>query len=408
MTTILVGLSYKSAEVGIREKLHFNSNTLKSALKQLSQQNDVEECAILSTCNRVELYASTSNISKGLKSLENFLTKYHTISKTEIKPHLYRLASIKAVTHLFRVAASLDSMVVGENQILKQVRIAYSEAYDNGFTKPILNRLFQMAISTGKKVRSQTNIGKGAVSVGSVAVDLVKEIFPPNYSFNVCLVGAGKISELTAKSLKQYGNIQLTMINRSFDKAVALAKQFNGGAVAWEERYAHIIAADVVLVSTSSQEFVVEYEEFKKELRAYKGSKMRFLIDLSVPRNIDPRIQSIDDTVIYAIDDLQKIVEQNINKRQFEIGDGEKLVNVGVDDFFSWYYKRQIMDETDKLIQQFKLFQESSDENLMNASSQWKDILVAIVSKVQNQRDLKAIYQTLIDIKSKVFIKCKY
>ena len=411
MYPILVGLSYKSAEMGIREKLHFDGTILPSALNHLFSKKGVEECAILSTCNRVELYACASDIRQGFDLLKSFLAQHHDINQNEIEPHLYKFSEQKAVRHLFRVAASLDSMVVGENQILGQVKRAYDDAHRQGCTKSILNRLFQKAISTGKKVRTETAIGKGSLSIASVAVDLVKDIFPLGYSFDVCLVGAGEISELVAKSLQQqYRNIRLTIVNRNFEKAVFLAKKFNGSANRISDIYSQVLLSDVSIISTSSQEFILKADLFAKYLRSVKGSKMRFLIDLSVPRNVDPLIQEIDDTVVYALDDLKKIIDDNLNRRLTEITDGEKLITNDVNDFFVWYYKRQIMLTIDELAKSnitsldeyfFKSLDLTPELNEMirhlatNATSSWKKIINTVVGKLQHPEEMKEILWSL-------------
>ena len=414
MHAILVGLNHKSAAVELREKLHFDDKVIKRALRNLSRREQVEECAILSTCNRVELYASSLDVNKGLGSLKNFLAEYHEINEAEIDPHLYELSAEAAVTHLFRVAASLDSLVVGENQILGQVKSAYLTAQGEGCTKHILNRLFQSAISIGKKVRTETAIGAGSVSVGSTAVDLLKEIFPQNYPFKVCLLGAGKISELTAHRLEQYGRIEFTVVNRHFQKALTLAKRFGGRAGKFEDRYHHVLTADVSIISTSGK-LVLEKESFAKHLRLVKGSKMRFLVDLSVPRSVDPLIQSIDDTVLYSIDDLEKIVRQNENKRHGEIQSSEQLVRGGVNEFFTWYYQRQIRAQLQSLGHKYQLLlkknyagkrrpaAEGGLDDLIAEQKMWQALMTEIITKVQSPGELKEIMSLLKNVNPKRF-----
>ncbi len=411
MYAILVGLNYKSAAVSIREKLHFDNNMLSSALSHLFKRKGVEECAILSTCNRVELYACTNDITKGFDLLKSFLAEHHRVNEKEIEPYLYKLAEKKAVRHLFRVASSLDSMVLGENQILGQVKRAYDDAYKQGCTKSILNVLFQKAISTGKKVRSETAIGEGSLSIASVAVDLVKDIFPQDYTFNVCIIGAGEVSELVTKSLQQqYKNINLTIVNRNFKKAVSLAKKFNSSVSTLKDVYSQVLRADVSIVSTSSKEFIVRSDLFYEHLRQARSFKLRFLIDLSVPRNVDPQIQNIDDTVVYAIDDLKKIIDKNFNKRQIEIKDSEKLILNSVNDFFIWYYKRQIISKIDELTANHSILLDKFFFHTLNltpqitktiqniaisSSSNWEKIIATMVGKLQHVEELKEILNAL-------------
>ena len=314
MNTVLLGLNYKTANLPLREKLHFPKEELAVALKKLNSLLAIEGTVILSTCNRVELYAETEDAHKAVEALKWFLSDYHRIEEQAIASCLYKKMGKETAEHLFKVASSLDSLVVGENQILGQVKAAYDHARDGGFTRAQLNRLFQAAISVGKKVRTETAIGEGAVSVGSAAVDLVKEIFPKGYGFQVLLLGAGKVSELTARNLKQYGQVDLVVINRNFERARALATKVHGIAIRYEDRYKYIVSSDVIIVSTRSTDFVVEAEQLKKTLFKSKMGKMYFFVDLSVPRNIDPLIQQIDNAVLYTLDDLQTIVKANVKK----------------------------------------------------------------------------------------------
>lgn len=419
MHAILVGINHKSATIELREKLHFDGTIIKEAIRKLFHKDEVEECAILSTCNRVELYASSSDVSRGWNSLKKFLVEYHQINDVDIAPHLYELSEEEAVTHLFRVASSLDSLVIGENQILGQVKSAYHTAQSEGCTKNLLNRLFQSAISTGKKVRTETAIGVGSLSVGSSAVDLIKEVFPKNYSFKVCLLGAGKISELAAKSLSQHGRVEFTVVNRHLQKAQSLANKIGGCVGKFEDHYLHVLEADVSFVCINGG-CILEKEIFIQHLRSVKGSKMRFLIDLSVPRGVDPLIESIDDTVLYCIDDLKKIIKNNEKKRLEEIQSSEQLVSGGVDEFFTWYYKRQIKVEIEAFVPKYQSllrkqlqpsFEELSNESLKTAiksliakQSSWQEVLSMVTSKLKNPRELKEILDTLKKTNPEIFV----
>ena len=307
---ILVGLNHKTADVRLREKLHFDKRVLGRALTELSRKKGIDECAILSTCNRVEVYAYSKELDSGFRRLENFLSTFHDVKPETFLNRVYRKSSEDAVEHLFSVASSLDSMVIGENQILGQVKEAYAMAKERRCTRLVFNRLFQNAISTGKKIRTDTDIGKGAVSIGSAAADLVKNIFPRGYAFSATLIGAGTIAELAARDLIRYGDVKLTVLNRTLQRSRSLAKKLGGEEKPYEERYAWTATSDVSIVSTQSPDYVLRRDELQEAFKNFRRRRASFLVDISVPRNIDPDIEKIDDVILYTIDDLKQIIEK--------------------------------------------------------------------------------------------------
>jgi len=246
--------------------------------------------------------------------------------------------------HLFKVSSGLDSMVLGEYQIQGQLRDAYMVAKENNSTNKILNKLFQLAIRIGKKVRSETKIGEGSVSVATLAVEMIKQTFDNNNNnLNILLIGAGKISNLTASNLQQqFKNCNITVTNRSNVNAEKLSQKFNGKVIEYSKRFESIIDNDIIIVSTSAPNFIVSKHEVLMMKEAFKD-KTRIFIDLSIPRNIDPEINSIKNCFVYSIDDINKIIDSNINKRTLEISKAKKIINDVLEDYYDWYSKEVIL-----------------------------------------------------------------
>lgn len=341
MHLIVVGLNYKTAGVDIRERFHFGNEILPQAYEQLNSNKEIAGSVILSTCNRVELYACVDNIEKGFSEMENFLCQFHGFRQSELNPHLYKKNCQFAVSHLFKVSSSLDSMVLGEYQIQGQVRDAYFLAYELKATNNMLNKLFQTAIQIGKKVRSETEIGKGSVSVATLAVDLIKQIFNEEKSFETFLIGAGKIAALTAANLREL-NSNISICNRSNEKALELAHKFSGNVVAYENRYSTIKENDIIIVSTSAKEYTVKKQDLL-DSKALAEDKMKVFIDLSIPRNIDPEINELENCQLYSIDDINKLIDQNIDRRSKEIDKAENIITSISQDYYEWYAKQFIL-----------------------------------------------------------------
>ncbi len=370
MHLIVVGLNYKTASVELRERFHFDNEALPKAYQQLNSNKEILGSVILSTCNRVELYACVTKIEKGFAIVEDFLCQFHGFKQSELSPNLYKKNCQFAVSHLFKVASSLDSMVLGEYQIQGQVRDAYFMAYELKATNNMLNKLFQTAIQIGKKVRSETEIGKGTVSVATLAVDLIKQIFCEKKSFHTLLVGAGKISTLTASNLKEL-NSTITISNRSEEKADELADRFSGSVVAYENRYSAIAKNDIIIVSTSAKEYTVQKEELL-DSKALTDDKMKVFIDLSIPRNIDPAINELENCQLYSIDDINKLIDQNIDRRSQEIGKAEGIITSISQDYYEWYAKQFIlpimheMKDNLELLKKRTLSEYEADLNSLN------------------------------------------
>lgn len=320
----VLGISHNSAPLEIREKVSFTSSGISDALQSLRCYPSIEECLVLSTCNRVEIYSIAANNRKGFNSLKHFLYDFHNLNQS-IDRHLYYYQNEQAIRHIFRVASSLDSMIVGENQILHQVKQAYLKAHDCGSIGRILPVLFQKALHTGKKVRAQTNIGKGAVSISSAAVELAKKILKDLNGKNILILGAGKMGELTAKNLANRG-IQLILVaNRTYDKAVKLAEVFRGKAVGFDQLPRALTEVDIVISSTSAPHSILRKENIALAIRERDGNPL-FLIDVGVPRNIEENVSDLENVCLYNVDDFKRISEKNLQERLNEAYKAEEIV----------------------------------------------------------------------------------
>ncbi|MFT3751840.1 MAG: glutamyl-tRNA reductase [Paludibacter sp.] len=341
MHLLVVGINFKTANVSIREKLHFSNELNTSALGQLNKYDTINGSVILSTCNRVEIYTSVDDVDKGSNNVLDFISTFHKIPVESLLPVIYKKNCQDAVIHLFKVASSLDSMVLGEYQIQGQVRDAYFTAKENQSTTSLLNKVFQTAIQIGKKVRSETRIGDGSVSVATLAVDVVKQIFEDRDDLNILLIGAGKISNLTASYLQQkFEKCTITVANRS--GAASLAQRVDAQTIEYSQRFAAILENDVIIASTSAPNFIVCRHEISMMEEALQG-KPRIFIDLSIPRNIDPEINKINNCFVYSINDINKMIDSNLNKRILEVSKAEEIIREISEDYFEWYSKHFIM-----------------------------------------------------------------
>ncbi len=300
MHIVVAGLSHKTAPVEVREKLSFGENRLEEALHHLVAHEHLSEAVIISTCNRTEVYL------------------------------------------VYRVVSSLDSMVVGEAQILGQVKSAYSHAFEAGVTNVVLNRLFRQALSVGKKVRTETEIGESAVSISYAAVELAKKVFEDLEGRVVMVIGAGEMSELTAMHLVESGASSVLVSNRTFERAVEIAKRFGGKAVKFDAMLNHMVDADIVISSTGAPHFVLKREDVALIMHRRRGKPI-FFIDIAVPRDIDPEVNKLDNAYLYDIDDLQAVVNTNIAERDREGQRAELIIDKEVEDFAAWLNSLEVV-----------------------------------------------------------------
>jgi glutamyl-tRNA reductase len=330
MKLLITGVSHKTAPVEVREGLAFREETLPAALADLSARDGVEEAVILSTCNRVEIAVTTADEYDPRRIVDAFLAGWKAISLDGVEPYLYRHEGRDAIHHLFRVASSLDSMVVGEPQILGQLKAAYAAARDRGALSGTLEVLVTRAFGVAKRVRSETGIGLMAVSVSYAAVELARKIFGSLSHRVVMIAGAGKMSELAARHLRRSGASEVFVTNRTHERAVEMAKLFEGTAVDYNQFTAVLPKANILIASSGAPHYILRKDDMQRVIAARRNKPM-FLIDIAVPRNIDPAVNEIDNVFLYDIDDLQEVVNANLRERKKEADRAEALVEEEVD-----------------------------------------------------------------------------
>lgn len=330
MKLFLAGVSHKTAPVEVRECLAFPEESLPKALSDLRACPGVTEAVILSTCNRVEITVTTEDSVDPQATIDSFLADHKAISPDSLAAHLYRHEGREAIHHLFRVAASLDSMVVGEPQILGQLKAAYNAAKETGAVCGWMDGLLTRAFNVAKRVRSETGIGQMAVSVSYAAVELARKIFGSLNGRTVMIVGAGKMSELAARHLRRSGATHVFVTNRTYERAVEMAKLFQGTPVEYSRFVSMLPEVDILIASSGATEYILRKEEMHRVIAA-RRNKPAFLIDIAVPRNIDPSVNDLDNVFLYDIDDLQEVVNANLRERMKEADRAEELVSVEVE-----------------------------------------------------------------------------
>ena len=332
---ILVGVNHKTTPVEIREKLAFTKGKIEESVDRLFNFPDIIEHTILSTCNRVEIYARANCQDSAIKAIKQFICDYHEVSPVELEDHFYSYRNEEAVEHLFRVSSSLDSMILGEAQILGQVKDAYSLAKDLRSTGLVLNQLFEKAFSIAKKVREETGIAERSVSISSAAVELAQKIFDDLENRTVMLVGTGEMAELAAKHLISYGVKTVYVTSRTYDRAANLARTLNGSALDFEAFKNELHRADIVITSTSAPNFIIKKEIVEKAIHERKNKPI-FFIDIAVPRDIEPDVNDLENVYLYDIDDLHVVVSANIKEREKEVENAMNFISQEVTKFNNW------------------------------------------------------------------------
>jgi glutamyl-tRNA reductase len=335
MKVFVAGLNHKIADVDVREKLAFNGPKLEEGLKRFRELPEVHEAIILSTCNRVELYANVKDNQRAAEAVKTFLSEFHNINRSSLDAGLYIYDGVNAVRHIFRVASSLDSMVVGEPQILGQLKDAFELALSQKTTGILLNKLMKKAISVAKRVRTETRIAENAVSISFAAVELAKKIFTDLSKRVFMLLGAGEMAELAAKHLISSGVKEVLVSNRTYERACDIAKEFNGKPVRFDEFIDEMARADIVICSTGAPDYIVTKGQMQKVMKERKQRQV-FLIDISVPRNIDPETNDLDNVYLYNVDDLQGVVDSNLFERKKEAEKAEKIIDEELETFLRW------------------------------------------------------------------------
>ncbi|MEK6550327.1 MAG: glutamyl-tRNA reductase [Pseudomonadota bacterium] len=333
MHLLTVGLNHQTAPVAIRERAAFAPERLLAALQDIRRQGTADEVAILSTCNRTELYCGLDPAND--RRVVEWFCDYHHIARGEIEPHLYRHPDQEAVKHAFRVAAGLDSMMLGETQILGQMKDAFGTAHKAGATGKLLNRLFQQTFAVAKQVRTDTSIGASAVSVASAAVTLARQIFTRLDEQTVLLIGAGDMIELCARHLREHRVKHMIVANRTVERAQVIAREFGAEAISLGELPARLADADIVISSTASPLPILGKGTVERALKARRRRTM-FMVDIAVPRDIEPEVGDLDDVYLYTIDDLKDVVQENRQSRVEAAAEAERIIDTKVVDFMRW------------------------------------------------------------------------
>lgn len=387
MNIIVVGLSHKTASVEIREKVAFSPNQMEKPLHEVVSLPDITEAIIVSTCNRVEIYATTRDIAGATARLKRFLADYHHISMETLEPHLYTHHGEEAIRHVFRVASSLDSMVVGEPQILGQIKSAYGYAAEYKTSGIILNRFFHKAFSVAKRVRTETKIASSAVSVSFAAVELAKKIFGDLSDKTVMLIGAGEMCELAAKHFINNGIRGVMVTNRTFERAVKLADEFGGKAVPFEDLFDQLHKADIILSSTGAPHYIIRPKDVNEVIRRRKLKPM-FFIDIAVPRDIDPKVNDVQNVYLYDMDDLQGVVASNLQQRAEEAKKAEQIIEQEIGQFAKWVGSLEV---TPIIIALRSKFEEARQAELAKTIAGWKDLTS------DEQKRLEALTSAIIN-----------
>ena len=337
----ITGVNHKTAPVEVRERLAFDELSLAAALLDLKGRPGFCEGMILSTCNRVEV-ALTSEDTTAILSVDEFLADTRQVARDWVTPYLYHYEDSEAIRHLFRVAASLDSMVVGEPQILGQLKSAYAMAKEHGAVSGFLDTLLTRAFNVAKRVRSETEIGANAVSVSYAAVELARDIFGTLDDKKVLIVGAGKMSELAARHLRRSGATHIYVTNRTHERAVEMAQLFDGKIIEYTKFMGFLPEVDIVITSSGAPHYILTRDEMKKVIDARRNRPM-FLIDIAVPRNIEPSVNKLDNVFLYDIDDLQKVVDTNLEGRLQSAEEAEAIIREEVERMMARLKTREVV-----------------------------------------------------------------
>ena len=338
MHLFLLGVSHRTAPVDLREKLDFSSRDVGTAVEALAARSSAAESVVLSTCNRSEIYVASDTLETARDELVRFLSEYHQLPAETFTPHLFSLSEAEVAEHLFRVSAGLDSLVVGEPQILGQVKDAFQAAAERRCTGPVLRKLFDWSFNVGKRVRRETALGEGAVSISFAAVQLARKIFGRLEGRRVLVVGAGEISTLTAQHLRAHGVAEVVITSRTAAHAQALATDVGGHWVPWEGLTGALNSADIIVTATGSQRPIITRAHVEAALRRRRDPL--FIIDVAVPRDVEASVSEIEQVFLYNVDDLQTVVQENLSKRTAEIERAEMIVREELARFLAWQKSR--------------------------------------------------------------------
>jgi glutamyl-tRNA reductase len=359
----VLGLNHKTAPVDIRERVSFGPDIVVGALRSLLETAGVQEAVVVSTCNRTEIYCAGDEVDAD--ALRTWLCRFHGIDAGVVNPYLYSQRDREVASHLFSVASGLDSLILGEPQILGQVKAAFQTAQDSGAVGKLLGRLFQCTFGVAKQVRTDTAIGSSPVSVAFAAVTLARQIFADLAAQTALLIGAGETVELAARHLSQHGIGRMIVANRTVERAHALAAQFDGFAIGLTEIPAHLPEADIVISSTASPLPILGKGTVERALKKRKHRPI-FMVDIAVPRDIEPEVAELEDVYLYTVDDLDEVIQENLKSRQDAAEQAKEIIQTHADEFMGWI---RSLDAT-SLIQDFRQRSESIRDEVLGKALQ--------------------------------------
>ena len=363
MDLLLLGVSHHTAPVDLRERVDFSRRGVVEALRELAIRPAPPEAVIVTTCNRAEIYVACEDTSTTRSDLGLFMSRFHNVPESELTPHLYAHTGADVARHLFRVAAGLDSLIVGEPQIFGQVKSAFATASSERCTGSLLNKLFMSSFAVGKKVRAETGLGEGAVSVSYAAISLARKIFGNLQERRVLVVGAGDRAELTAMHLQSQQVAQIVVTNRTLARAEALARKVGGTAVAWSAVDEELLHADIVVTATGAQTPVISAPSIDRVMRARRNRPL-FVVDIGLPRDVDPAAGELEQVFLYNIDDLRAMISENLVRRQEQTAQAEVMIGREVDDFVIWQRSRGAIPTLVALRRRFEAVREAELERL--------------------------------------------
>jgi glutamyl-tRNA reductase len=403
MQILQVGLSHQTAPIEIREQLALSENSIPSVLRILCPNNGCGpayalEGAILSTCNRLEVYAIVESTACGQEDLREYLSRVSDTPRVVFDPHLRFRQDEMAVEHLFAVACGLDSMVLGESQIQGQVSKAHQLALAHGAAGPIINGLFRTAVRAGKRARTETAINEHATSISHVAVELAAQIFDDLSTKTAVLIGAGEMAELAAKNLVDNGMGQLLVVNRSAGRAASLAKRFDGEALGWDHLAQALWRSDVVITSTAAPHAILRTDTVQAAMRMRRNHPL-FIVDIAVPRDVEPSVGDLTNVFLYDIDDLQQVIASNLDQRRRQIPYVESIIREEVDGFLNWFRARDVVPTIVDLRQHMDIIREAEVEWAMQKLEHLSDQERSVVLNFSRRLVNKILHQPTVRLK---------
>jgi len=363
MHLLLVGISHRTAPVELRERVDFQSRGVDRALDAIAARGVAREAVVVSTCNRAEVYAAADDFARAHGDLVGFISEFHKVDPADIAPHIYHAVDLDAARHLFRVAAGLDSLVVGEPQVLGQLKEAHTAARETQTAGPTLNRLFHAAFAVGKRVRTETQLGAGAVSVSYAAVALARKIFGDLKGRTVLVVGAGEMGKLTAIHMQAQGVPRVIIVSRTMSHAARTAEAIGGSAAPWDELETQLDASDIVITATGGSASILTKAHIESVMRRRRDRPL-FIVDIALPRDVEAGAGEIEQVFLYNIDDLQATVRENLARRTSEVAHAETIVGEELETFGAWFRSRSAIPTVVALRQRFEAIRRTELERL--------------------------------------------